>query len=60
MQPPKPWLKDLGEPSLAKAGGGGASGQASLSAIWGTQNMEGYVALTENDLEVLADYEEEQ
>ena len=59
MQPPKPWLKDLGEPTLTK--GTSAAGQASLSAVWGgvTTNMDGYVALTENDLEVLADYEEE-
>ena len=59
MQPPKPWLKDCGEPSLSKTSSG-AAGQASLSAIWGTANMEGYVALNENDLEMLADYEEEQ
>ena len=28
-----------------------------MSAIWGTANMDGYVNLTENDLEMLADYE---
>lgn len=54
MQPPKPWLKDLGEPSLMKN-----SNSASMSTIFGL-NMEGYVNLTENDLELMADYEEEQ
>lgn len=56
MQPPRPWLKDLGEPVLAK----GSAGSASLSTIWPTGYMEGYVNLTDNDLEMLADYEEEQ
>ena len=55
MQPPKPWLKDPGEPSLAKSPapkeGGLLSGQIPV---------EGYIGLTENDLEMLADYEEEQ
>ena len=41
------------------AKGSSAAGQASISSIWGGANMDGYVALTENDLEMLADYEEE-
>ena len=54
----KPWLKDLGEPALQK--GPSASGQASMSTIWGSSITEGFVNLSEADLEALADYEEEQ
>lgn len=59
LQPPKPWLKDLGEPSLAKTP---ATNSTSQSMIFGqgALSFEGYVNLTENDLDVLADYEEEQ
>ena len=57
LQPPKPWLRDLGEPSLAKTP---AQNQASSSMIFGPGvSFEGYVNLTENDLDILADYEEE-
>lgn len=53
MQPLKPWLKDFGEPSLAKgATSGGANGSFG-------QPCDGFVNLNENDLEMLADYEEE-
>ena len=58
IQPPKPWLKDLGEPSLTKTP---AQNQASSSMIFGPGvSFEGYVNLTENDLDILADFEEEQ
>ena len=31
-----------------------------MATIWGPAAMEGFVNLTDNDLEMLADYEEEQ
>ena len=58
IQPPKPWLKDLGEPALSK--GFAAASNSSASLVFGGASMEGFVNLTENDLDVLADYEEEQ
>lgn len=58
IQPPKPWLRDLGEPVLAK--GPSNVNQTSMSTIFTNGYMEGFVNLTENDLEMLADYEEEQ
>lgn len=57
IQPPKPWLKDLGEPLLQRSNTNG--GQGSVAAISGLP-MEGYINLQESDLDVLADFEEEQ
>ena len=57
MQPPRPWLKDQGEPCLAK---GGVAANASSQIMLSSGALDGYVNLTENDLEVLADFEEEQ
>jgi len=55
MQPPKPWLKDNGEPSLAR----GSTGGTNSTAIFG-HLQDGFVNLTDADCEMLADFEEEQ
>lgn len=52
-QPMKPWLKDMGEPTLTKGAYSNANGSTFGSSC------DGYVNLTESDLDVLADFEEE-
>lgn len=55
--PPRPFLKDIGEVTYARQGGNGftlAGGQTQGGSV------DGYLQLRDDDMEMLADFEEEQ